>query len=116
MPQAQAGQLRLPTARAGNYSADESGFWPRAYSVNTPPEESDLRRVEPQKVTHFFPSQACLIISSNEQLPRERQAQQMARSLGSELAAVLLTLLIIETLFANRFYKRTPASNASGAS
>ena len=80
-----------------------------AFSVNMPPEESDLTRVPPAEIEALFGPAA--IVGLDRRLPIRDALQEQGHwnepiELFPFLMVLLLLMLALENLLANKFYKR----------
>ncbi|MBP7933078.1 MAG: VWA domain-containing protein [Phycisphaerae bacterium] len=99
-------QVKLPTALPGNYRVLSGQDTPHAlldYSVNVPEAESDMTRTSPTAITARFPPGMATVTTDVEIVAGNRTGQATVRW-TVPVALALLTLLIAESLFANRFY------------
>ncbi len=105
LPTAQAGVYRLRTAK------DASPFL--TYAVNVPESESDPRRLDPDKLRRMVRGCPVHLLRPGDTPPRSSSRASGPIDLAVPLGLTLLTLLVAETLFANRFYgsraRPTPA-------
>ena len=108
-PARDSGLVHLPAGRAGHYQvlSDETGKSATSllqYSVNVAEAESDPDRLDPAEIEAMFPTGLATVADSVESLSRiERQSPSLT-DLAVPLALALLLMLLLETLFANRFY------------
>jgi hypothetical protein len=110
--EANANEARVQqTADPGNYtlldeSADRTVSW---FSVNLPAEESDLSRTALSEIEAVLGHEAVLAVDTRTDL---QEAMRGHISKPWELFPVLMVLLLIvlavENLLANRFYRREP--------
>ncbi len=85
----------------GEKSTDTVGF-----STNAPSGESDLRPVDPNDARAYLSAELLEIVSSPAELRREQRMVSEDLHIAGPLLLVLLALMIGESWFANRFYKR----------
>ncbi|OAI45880.1 hypothetical protein AYO44_02475 [Planctomycetaceae bacterium SCGC AG-212-F19] len=110
-------ELKLNQAvSAGNYTVVDTGNkWRTGFSVNVPPEESNLNQVPPEQIEALLGPKAVLPVGHNINF---RDALQGHWSQPVELLPYLmiglLLFLAVENLLANKFYRR-PAQDTPGA-
>lgn len=109
----QSAQLELPTGLPGTYRVQSNPDNPQPlldYAVNVPETESDMTRATTAAITARFPPGVATVAGDVEILAGGKSGQATVRW-TVPVALILLTLLIAESLFANRFYGyREPAS------
>jgi hypothetical protein len=102
---------------AGNYTlADESGDLVAAFSLNVPPDESILARIPTEPIEELFGPGAVLPLDFKTNL-HEALSQHWSQpvELFPWLMILLLLLLAVENLLANKFYRRDdPAESSAG--
>jgi hypothetical protein len=103
--------LRVAGAvRPGNYPIrDKNEAQIAAFSVNVPSAECDLTRVPLDQITALFGPKAVLPVGSDVKLLdalREHWSQPL--ELLPLLLVLLLLALVVESFFANKFYRREP--------
>jgi hypothetical protein len=113
------GRLRVPQAREpGNYAiVDSKDRIVAGFSLNVRPEENDLERVPVEEVEGVLGAGSVLQVGRSLSL---REALQATRPPPVELLPllmlVLLLVLTVEGLLANKFYKRSPTAAGEPAS
>jgi hypothetical protein len=106
-------ELRFPQAVApGNYAVEGERERIAFFSVNAPPEESNLTRVPVEEVEGLFGTRAVVPLDVQSDL-REALSGHWGEptDLFWLLANLLLVVLLAEILLANLFYRREPASD-----
>jgi hypothetical protein len=100
------GPIGLPTDIAGHYRVRTSdGTIPLlAYAVNVARGESDASRIDPATILARLPEGLALVVDDPDALGQAQRQHREGVSLKVLAALALLTLLIVETFFANRFY------------
>ncbi|HYV34659.1 MAG TPA: hypothetical protein VE988_03080, partial [Gemmataceae bacterium] len=102
-------EARIPqAAEPGNYTLRAGDTDPVAwFSVNLPPEESDLTKVPKMEIEAVLGPDAVLTIEGRTDL-KEVMRGHVSRpvELMPILMLVLLVLLALENLLANKFYRR----------
>ena len=107
-----ANPLLIPQAEApGNYTlVDSQGNTAAGFSLNVPSGESDLKRLDAKKVEELFGPDSLLPLGPKVSL---RDALQSRWSQPVELfpwlMILVLLVLAVENLLANKFYHREPA-------
>ena len=106
-----------PRTRAVTFLADELGQWTvrlgdgkaggieRGFSVNAEQSESDLGPADATRVKAMFPPGRVSIVTGLEDLKRNRQEITQSLDLMPPLLLGMLLMMIVESFFANRFYK-----------
>jgi hypothetical protein len=98
--------------KEGNYKVVGDGKEIAAFSLNVSPEESLLDRVPPEKIEALFGEGALLPLDAKTNL---REALQGHWSQPIELLPWLMILILlvlaVENLLANKFYRREPEEN-----
>ena len=108
------------TGRTVTLPADRLGSWVLrftaerrerafAFNVNVDPAESDLTPADPKEVRALFPEGRALVTSGLDDLTRRQRLVVHPLDVTSAVLVGLLLLLIAESFFANRFYKRVEA-------
>jgi hypothetical protein len=108
------------TPRVVTLVADRLGAWTvrfeqdgeeavRGFSVNMDPAESDLARADANAVAAMFPAGSVSIVAAGQPLDSDRRRIARPLDLTVPLLLGLLALLIAESFFANRFYRRPAA-------
>jgi hypothetical protein len=96
--------------RPGNYPIrDKNDVQIAAFSVNVPSAESDLSRVPLEQITSLFGPKAVLPVGRDVKLVealRDHWSQPL--ELLPLFLILLLLGLVVESLFANKFYRREP--------
>jgi hypothetical protein len=99
------------TGTAGNFTLQsEDGKWSDGFSINAPVEESNLDRLPPEAITELFGPDA--VYPADKKLPLNeilsgRFTQPI--ELFPFLMILLLLVLAVENLLANKFYRRKRA-------
>lgn len=101
------GALRLPfTSAPGAYrlkATDDDTL--RGFSVNLPAEASDLKRIDREQLDRVLGADRYQIAREREEIIREQGEQRLGREFFPLLLLLLATVLGLEALLANRFYK-----------
>jgi hypothetical protein len=109
---AEAGQntLRLPQAVVpGNYAVHGEGKRVASFSVNLPQEETVLQRLPVEAVESLFGKGAVVPVDVRADLRAAMSGQwSQPVELFPFLMVVLLFVLAVENLLANKFYRREP--------
>ncbi len=108
-PVSPAGTVDLRLDELGPWTVSFTGQNGQAevgFSVNADPAESDLSRVDPNALIDTFGGDRLLITSDVEEAQRRQLSVSQRLDLLTPLLLALLVLLIGESYFANRFYKR----------
>lgn len=79
----------------------------RGFSVNVSPAESDMRSIEPDKLSAMFPSDALVVARDATAVRRAWRGEELALDLTIPLLLALVLLMTGESFFANRFYRRS---------
>jgi hypothetical protein len=92
----------------GNYTlVGDDGKWTSHFSVNLPPEESQLTRIPPGAIEELFGPGAVLPVGQGSSLREALQGRwKQPLELFPWLMILLLLVLAVENLLANRFYRR----------
>jgi hypothetical protein len=95
----------------GNYMlVGDDGKWIASFSVNLPPEESQLARIPPERIEELFGPGAVLPLGHGTSLREALQGHwKQPLELFPWLMIVVLLALAVENFLANRFYRREPA-------
>lgn len=104
-------EMNLPQAvLPGNYTlVGEDGKWTASFSVNVPPEESQLTRIAREQIDELFGAGAVLWVGHGSRLREALQGRwKQPLELFGWLMILILLGLAIENLLANRFYRREP--------
>ena len=104
-------ELNLPQAvMPGNYTlVGANGKWTSSFSVNLPPEESQLARIASEQIEELFGAGAVLSVGHGANLREALQGRwKQPLELFPWLMILVLLALAIENLLANRFYRREP--------
>lgn len=111
----QPGQYRATAGTAEG--AIDLGF-----SVNLPPGDTDLTRAEPDVLKGLFGDNPFRVARSRDQINRELSLGRVGRELFPFLALLVATILGVEQVLANRFYRdraaaarQTPPREATAA-
>ena len=110
-----------PGGRAVTLSADRVGHWDvwfrqgdkavgRGFSVNTDPAESDTTPVQEARLKGMFPPENLLVADSMEDIKQARLGTPGTLDLVIPILLALLVLLVGESFFGNRFYRRGKAT------
>jgi hypothetical protein len=113
---ASVSELRLPQAVApGNYSVEGEGKREAdakrvvQFSVNLAPEECSLDRVPPREVEALFGQESVVPLDLRTKLGEViRSHWSQPEELLPYLLVLLLLLLAVENLLANKFYRKEP--------
>jgi hypothetical protein len=105
------GQAELAVTQAvtpGNYTLQSGeGKWATSFSVNIPPEESQLTRVPPEQVEELLGKGAVLPLGQGANFKDVLQGHwSQPVELFPWLMMLLLLCLAVENLLANKFYRR----------
>src|SRR5262249_30887346 len=93
----------------GNYALEGDGKRVAAFSVNMPQEETDLRRLPVAEVEALFGKGAVVPVDVRADLRTAMSGQwSQPGELFPVLMVVLLCVLAVENLLANKFYRREP--------
>ena len=96
---------RLPTQYVGNYHLrDKGGNSLLYYSVNTPESESDPTRITARALANKVPKGRIAIAENQQKLELADRKPHHGIEMTVPIGIILLALLVIETLLANRFY------------
>jgi hypothetical protein len=107
--------VTVPADALGNYLvrfAQAGRTMEQGFSVNAEAAESDLRPMDPAKLTPMFP-EGLLIASDASEISRQRNLVTQPLDLTPALLLALLALLTAESFFANRFYRHTQTANTT---
>ncbi len=107
------GRVNLPTDRPGHAVVTAANRPQDALyvcAVNVPEEESDLRRLPADQIAGRFAPGVATAVRSVPQLRSAQRRQRMGIDAALPVGLLLLGLLLAESAFANRFYKRVAAS------
>ncbi len=110
-------ELRLMQAvNAGNYVLVDSGNkWKTGFSLNVPPEESNLSQVPIEQIESLLGKGAVLPVGHNINFKEAVQGHwSQPVELLPYLMIALLLALAVENVLANRFYRRPPQENEAG--
>ncbi len=83
-------------------------------AVNVADEESDLRRLAADEIAARFAQGAATSAKTSSQLGQVQRRQRVGVDAAIPAGIVLLTLLIVESAFANKFYKRWAPAERRG--
>jgi hypothetical protein len=103
----------LPDDRPGHYRVTTGVATSQPaliYATNVAEGESELGRLKADQAKGHFRPGLAVVVHEPSELPSRRAAHGGAVSWTTPLALSLLSLLLIETLFANRFYSKKPAT------
>jgi len=109
--------VKTRTGRTVTLPADRLGSWVLrftaerrerafAFNVNVDPAESDLTPADTEEVQALFPEGRARVTSGLDDLTRRQRLVVRPVDVTSAVLVGLLLLLIAESFFANRFYKR----------
>jgi hypothetical protein len=107
-PEKQAELTLTQAVTPGNYRlVADDGKWISSFSVNMPPEESQLTRVAPERIEELLGPGAILPVGHGTSLREALQGHwKQPLELFPWLMIVVLLVLAVENLLANRFYRR----------
>jgi len=100
--------LLTSTEAPGNYRAragGESGGFDRGFSVNLPPEATDLHRVSAEELSGIFGKGNFRIARTREQIDRSVNIGRVGQELFPYLIGLVAVVLGLEHLVSNRFYR-----------
>lgn len=105
-----AGSPRLPTEQPGVYTIQtlSTDATVLCYSVNVDPDESEPARIPGSDVNSMINSDLVEIVLPNQSLRAAAEGQSGVIHWTIPLGLGLLGLLVLESLFANRFYSTPP--------
>jgi hypothetical protein len=101
--------ISVPAEAPGHWDVQLTGEEEQTtlgFSTNAPSGESDLAAVDPNDARTYLPAEMLEIVSSPEQLRQEQRMVSEDLHIAAPLLLILLALMIGESWFANRFYKR----------
>jgi hypothetical protein len=101
--------ISVPAEAPGHWDVQLTGEKEQTtlgFSTNAPVGESDLAAVDPNDARTYLPAERLEVVSSPEELRQEQRMVSEDLHLGGPLLLILLALMIAESYFANRFYKR----------
>lgn len=104
-------EVTLTQASApGNYSLiGDDGKWRFRFSINVPPQESQLTRIAPESIEELFGPGAILTVGHGTSLREALQGRwKQPLELFPWLMILVLLALAVENFLANRFYRREP--------
>lgn len=104
------GAFVLATALPGNFDLEfryAALIRKAAFSVNLPKPESDPARIDPDRLAKRFGQGGLFLARDPAELVQNQQERRIGRSIAGDLALLLLALLVIESLCANRFYGKS---------
>ncbi|MFO0949424.1 MAG: BatA domain-containing protein [Planctomycetota bacterium] len=105
--------LRIPSARLlGNYRVDasENGRqFTRGFSVNEPGDESELAPVDNATLEKLLGKERMVVARDPSEFEGVMGEARVGRELFPFLMVLVVTLLVAETYFANRFYRQAKA-------
>src|SRR5262249_6661912 len=111
-----ANELRLTQSRqAGQYVLTGSNReWQTAFSVNVPPAESELLpRIGAEAIEELLGPESLVALGHNRKLRDALEGQlRQPVVLSPWLMILLLLVLAVENLLANRFYRQRNAETA----
>jgi hypothetical protein len=108
------GELRFKQAvQPGNYTLEDDTRQVGGFSVNLPPEEGNLARVPVADIESLFGPGAVVPLERRTPLREALQGHWgQPLELFPLLMVLLLLLLAVENLLANKFYRREPEAQA----
>jgi hypothetical protein len=111
-PEKQAELTLAQPVMPGNYSlVGDDGKWISSFSVNLPPEESQLARIAPERIEELLGPGGVLSVGHGTSLREALQGHwKQPLELFPWLMIVVLLALAVENLLANRFYRRESPS------
>lgn len=104
------GVVAISADRIGHYTAEFTrgmSMMTRGFSVNVPLAESDLRPVDPDRLAEAF-GESLLVVSSADERATQLGRAEAPLNLLPILLIALVAVLIGESYFSNRFYRRPP--------
>jgi Aerotolerance regulator N-terminal len=95
----------------GNYTlVGEEGKWISSFSINVPPEESQLARIAPERIEELLGPGSLLSVGHGTSLREALQGRwKQPLELFPWLMILVLFALAVENFLANRFYRREPS-------
>mgnify|MGYP000331552954 CR=1 FL=1 len=95
------------TDRPGNYrvQAGGAGGVDRGFSVNLAAAQTQLDRITDEQLVKLFGQLPCRIARSREQIDRDVSAGRVGRELFPLLIGMVVVVLALEHVVANRFYR-----------
>ncbi|MCG3180522.1 MAG: hypothetical protein BIFFINMI_02884 [Phycisphaerae bacterium] len=112
---ATTGKAALHTQYTGVWEVDFQGAngatRPVIYAVNADPHEYDLVKIDADQIAAGFPRDRFILVQDPSDLERgQARARSSQEEIGALVGLALLLLLIGESFFSNRFYRRPAAS------
>jgi hypothetical protein len=101
------GHVTLPSSKPGQFQILEVGAPEEplvTYSVNASESESELGRLPGESIQEMFPETRVVLATDGKQLTRFQQQSRAGIDMLVPVALVLLAMLLVESLFSNRFY------------
>jgi hypothetical protein len=87
----------------------DDGKWRFRFSINVPPQESQLTRISPESIEELFGPGAVLTVGHGTSLREALQGRwKQPLELFPWLMILVLLALAVENFLANRFYRREP--------
>ena len=112
VPDYRSGQVSLTSDRLGHWRisfVDDGRRQDIGYSVNVDTQELNLTPLSQNKVLEMFHDGQAIIAKSLQDISRQEQIVNQPLDLVVPILLALLAMMIGESYFANRFYKRTNA-------
>ena len=81
----------------------------RGFSVNLPPNATDLNRIDVERLDDWFGEGRIQIASDEEEIEREQGATRVGREFYPVLVTLLAILFGLELIMSNRFYSNAPS-------
>lgn len=94
-----AGAYRLKGVRGGPIA--------RGFSVNVPPQATDLTRLPPEQLDELLGKGRYQLARNQDEIQLEVGEARVGREFYSHLLVMFVVILSLEHLLANRFYKKT---------
>jgi len=101
------------TDRPGNYRVRAGGVAEgidRGFSVNLDPSATDLARLEPSELEGLLGEDAYAVVDEREDIERRVSRGRVGRNLDGPLILLLVLVLAVEHVLANRFYRGSATS------
>jgi hypothetical protein len=98
------------TEQVGNYRVQSGGRASgidRGFSVNLSPRQTQLEKIDPEKLSETFAPNKVRIARSRQEIDRDISIGRVGRELFPALILLLAIVLAAEHLLANRFYKES---------
>ena len=78
----------------------------RGFSVNLPPAATDLTRLSPERLDKLLGQDRFQLATNKDEIQLEVGEARVGREFYSHLLVMLVVMLCVEQLMANRFYKK----------